>query len=150
MTARRSKGMAQGRKMLGSKWDRIVAALERIDPVLTDEVVGYAYGEIYPRPGLDLRARELMAITALTLQGLGPQLKTHVHAALEAGLTEAELMEAFLHLALYAGFPTALFGAGVARDALDERAGKAPKETLRSSRRAGARNRRAPTPGARP
>jgi 4-carboxymuconolactone decarboxylase len=113
--------MAQGRKMLGSKWDRIVAALERIDPVLTAEVVGYAYGEVYPRPGLDLRSRELMAITALTLQGLGPQLKTHVHAALEAGLSEAELMEAFLHLALYAGFPTALFGAGVAREALSER-----------------------------
>ena len=121
MTARRQKGMAQGRKMLGSKWDRIVAALEKIDPVLTEEVVGYAYGEIYPRPGLDLRTRELLAVTTLTLQGLGPQLKTHVHAALQAGVSEAELMEAFLQLALYAGFPTALFGAGVAREALTER-----------------------------
>jgi 4-carboxymuconolactone decarboxylase len=120
------KGMAQGRKMLGSRWDRIVEALEKVDPELTREVVGYAYGEVYPRPGLDLKSRELMAITALTLQGLGPQLETHLHAALEAGWSEAELMEAFLHLALYAGFPTALFGAKHARKVLEQRGGAAP------------------------
>jgi len=115
------QGMAQGRKMLGDKWDRIVEALEKVDPTLTREVVSYAYGEVYPRPGLDLRSRELMAITALTLQGLGPQLETHLHAALEAGWSEAELMEAFLHLALYAGFPTALFGAKHARKVIRAR-----------------------------
>ena len=74
--------------------------------------------------GLDLKSRELMAITALTLQGLGPQLETHLHAALEAGWSEAELMEAFLHLALYAGFPTALFGAKHARKVIRARAEK--------------------------
>lgn len=115
------KGMDQGRKMLGSRWDRIVEALEKVDVDLTREVVSYAYGEIYPRPGLDLRSREIMAITALTMQGLGPQLQTHVHAALDAGLGEAELMECFLHLALYAGFPTALFGATQARQVIRQR-----------------------------
>lgn len=119
------KGMNQGRKMLGSRWDRIVEALEKVDLRLTQEVVGYAYGEIYPRPGLDLRSRELIAITSLTLQGLGPQLKTHIHAALDAGLCEEELSETFLHLALYAGFPTALFGAKAAREVLSSREKKA-------------------------
>jgi 4-carboxymuconolactone decarboxylase len=107
--------------MLGSKWDRIVAALEKVDLNLTREVISYAYGEIYPRPGLPLKSRELMAITALTMQGLGPQLKTHIHAALEAGWQEVEIMECFLHLALYAGFPTALFGATQARQVFQER-----------------------------
>ena len=121
--------MQQGELMLGKKWDRIVDALENIDPKLTEEVVSYAYGEIYPRKGLDLRSKELISITALCIQGLGPQLKTHIHAALQAGLTEEELSEAFIHLALYVGFPTALFGAKHARTVIEERtASKAKKE----------------------
>ncbi len=115
------QGMAQGHKMLGRKWDRIVEALEAVDVDLTREVVSYAYGTIYPRPGLDLKSRELMAITVLTVQGLIPQLKTHIHASLEAGWSEAELMECFLHLALYAGFPTALLGAKAAREVISAR-----------------------------
>jgi len=122
VSERFEKGMEQGRRMLGHRWDRIVERLRQVDPTLTEEVVGYAYGEVYSRPHLDLRARELMAITAPTLQGHGPQLQTHVHAALDAGVSEEELMEAFLHLALYAGFPTALFGAGEARKVLQQRA----------------------------
>jgi 4-carboxymuconolactone decarboxylase len=102
----------------------MVEALRRVDDTLTDHVVGYAYGEVYPRPGLDLRSREVVALTALSIQGLGPQLRTHVHAALEAGMSEEELMECFLHIALYAGFPTALFGAQHARAVLDRRAEK--------------------------
>lgn len=127
MSASHEKGMQQGERMLGARWARIVEALEQVDVALAHEVVSYAYGEVYPRPGLDLRSRELMAITALTLQGLGPQLETHVHAALEAGWSEAELMEAFLHLALYAGFPTALFGAKHARKVLEARGGGSAK-----------------------
>lgn len=125
MDARYQQGMEQGRDMLGSRWDRIVEALTKVDADLAREVVSYAYGTVYPRPGLDLKSRELMAITCLTIQGLGPQLATHVHAALDAGWSEAELMESFLHLALYAGFPTALFGAKVAREVVERRNAKA-------------------------
>lgn len=124
MDARYQQGMDQGRHMLGDRWDRIVEALTRIDADLAREVVSYAYGTVYPRPGLDLKSRELMAITCLTIQGLGPQLATHVHAALDAGWSEAELMECFLHLALYTGFPTALFGAKVAREVVQRRQDK--------------------------
>lgn len=122
MSQRVQRGMEQGRAMLGDRWDRIVNGLREIDPTLADEVIGYAYGEVYPRPELDLRSRELISLTALTMQGLGPQLQTHIHAALEAGLSESELMESFLHMALYCGFPTALFGAQQARAVLRRRA----------------------------
>lgn len=127
MTDRRDAGMAQGRHMLGARWDRVAARVEEISPLLADHVIGHAYGEVYPRPGLDLASRELMAITALTLQGLGPQLETHLIAALEAGLTPSQLEEAFLHLALYAGYPTALFGATHLRKVLDRRAESAAR-----------------------
>lgn len=106
--------------MLGHRWDRLVEALQKADPTFAAYVTEFAYGEVYQRPGLDLRSRELVSIACLTLQGLKPQLKTHVLAALNVGVTEEELMELFIHLALYAGFPTALFGLTTAREVLDE------------------------------
>lgn len=118
---RLARGHEQGKRMLGHRWDRLVEALEKADPIFASYVTEFAYGEVYPRPGLDLRSRELVAVSCLTLQGLKPQLKTHILAALEVGIEEDELLELFLHLALYAGFPTALFGLQTAREVLDER-----------------------------
>ncbi len=133
MSDRIRSGMEQGRKMLGSRWDRICDSLRDVDPRIAEHLIGFAYGEVYPRPGLDLRSRELVAVTALTLQGLGPQLRTHVHAALDAGVGEDELMELFLHLALYAGFPTALFGATEAREVIRRRREKAEQPGTEAS-----------------
>ena len=110
--------------MLGHRWERVVEALEKASPEFARYVVEFAYGEVYPREGLDLRSRELIAVTCLTLQGLRPELKTHVLAAMEAGVTEQELVELFIHLALYAGFPTALAGLKTAREVFDQQAAR--------------------------
>jgi 4-carboxymuconolactone decarboxylase len=115
------RGHEKGRAMLGGPWDRVVEALEAASPDFARYVVEFAYGEVYPRPGLDIRARELVAVTCLTMQGLKPQLETHVHAALESGVSEEELMELFIHLALYVGFPTALSGLKTAREVIERR-----------------------------
>lgn len=123
LQARVQRGHEKGRDMLGHRWDRVVAALEAADADFARYVVEFAYGEVYSRPGLDIRSRELVAITCLTVQGLKPQLKTHVLAALNSGVSEVELMELFIHLALYVGFPIALFGLKTAREVIGERAG---------------------------
>ena len=69
----------------------------------------FAFGDIYGRPGLDARSRQLVTIGVLTaLGGCEPQLKVHVGAALNVGLTPDEIVEAMLHAAVYAGFPRAL------------------------------------------
>ncbi|NDD26699.1 MAG: carboxymuconolactone decarboxylase family protein [Proteobacteria bacterium] len=125
IAARLARGHEKGRAMLGHRWERVVEALEAASPDLARYVVEFAYGEVYPRPGLDIRSREMVSITCLTLQGLRPQLKTHLIAALESGVSEAELVELFIHLALYAGFPTALFGMQTAREVFEERRGRA-------------------------
>lgn len=109
--------------MLGHRWDRIVETLQSASPEFARYVVEFAYGEVYPRPGLDIRSRELVSITCLTIQGLKPQLKTHVIAALQSGVTEDELLELFIHLALYVGFPTALFGLQTAREVIEAGSG---------------------------
>ncbi|MBM3464231.1 MAG: carboxymuconolactone decarboxylase family protein [Armatimonadetes bacterium] len=106
--------------MLGHRWDRVVEAVEKAGPDFARYVTEFAYGEVYPRPGLDLRSRELVSVTCLTIQGLKPQLKTHLIAALNAGITPDELQELFIHLALYTGFPVALFGLTTAREVLEE------------------------------
>ena len=54
------------------------------------------------------------------MQGKYSQLKTHIYAALNTGLTEEEIMEIFIHLAMFAGFPTALEGIKVAKSVFDE------------------------------
>jgi 4-carboxymuconolactone decarboxylase len=118
---RRRLGHEKGREMLGHRWDRVVQALENGSADFAAYVTEFAYGEVYRRPGLDMRSREMVAVTCLTMQGLKPQLKTHVLAALNVGVTEDELLELFIHLALYVGFPIALFGLNTAREVLAEK-----------------------------
>jgi len=69
----------------------------------------FEYGEIFCRDDLDERTRELAVVIMLATAGnRAPQLERHVEAALRAGVSERELSEAFMQLAVYAGFPTAL------------------------------------------
>jgi 4-carboxymuconolactone decarboxylase len=74
-------------------------------------VFEFPFGDIYSRPGLDLRAREIATIAALTALGnAAPQLKVHIEAGLNVGLTREEITEVIIQMAVYAGFPAALNG----------------------------------------
>lgn len=86
-------------------------------------VVEFAYGDVYSRPGLSLRDREIASVALLTaMGGREPQLKVHLNAALEAGLTPAELEEVVIHTVPYAGFPTAINAMRALREVLERRA----------------------------
>jgi 4-carboxymuconolactone decarboxylase len=86
-------------------------------------IVEYAFGDIYSRGGLTDREREIATVAMLTaLGGREPQLRVHVQAALNVGLTAAEVEEVILHTTPYAGFPTAINALNVLR----ERDGSAP------------------------
>jgi 4-carboxymuconolactone decarboxylase len=79
--------------------------------------VEFEYGELFARPALDQRTRQLAIVVMLATAGnRTQQLERHVAAALRAGLSAAELTEAFMQLAVYAGFPTALNAISVATD----------------------------------
>jgi 4-carboxymuconolactone decarboxylase len=80
-------------------------------------LVEFPYGDIYTRPGLDLKSREIATIAALTALGNAtPQLKVHVHAALNVGCSQEEIVETIMQMAVYAGFPAALNGLFAARE----------------------------------
>ena len=88
-----------------------------VAPVL-GRSVGTAFGLIVDRPGLDLRTREIVTVSVLaTLGGCEPQVAFHVGAALRAGATAAEVVEALTQVSVYAGVPRALNAVAAARGA---------------------------------
>jgi 4-carboxymuconolactone decarboxylase len=102
--------------------ERVIESLREIAPDLGRYVVEFAFGEIYRRPVLDLRQRQLVTISALTtLGGAEPQLEVHVNAGLNVGLTAREIVEAIMHCVPYTGFPRVLNAIFVAKRVFDER-----------------------------
>ncbi|MDU2810705.1 MAG: carboxymuconolactone decarboxylase family protein [Klebsiella michiganensis] len=101
-----------GREMLqrvdGKGGDAVVNSLKDIAPDFARYLIEFPFGDIYARPGLDLRSREIATIAALTALGnAAPQLKVHIAAGLNVGLTQEEITEVIMQMAVYAGFPAA-------------------------------------------
>ena len=78
--------------------ERVIESLQDVAPDLGRYVVEFTFGDIYQRPVLDLRQRQLVTISSLTtLGGAEPQLEVHINAGLNVGLTAREVVEAILH-----------------------------------------------------
>ena len=106
----------------GKQGQRVVDALKDISPEFADLLIEFPFGDVYSRPGLDLRSREIATVAALTAMGTAaPQLKVHVHGALNVGCTPQEIIEVMIQMAVYAGFPAALNGLFAAKEVFDER-----------------------------
>jgi 4-carboxymuconolactone decarboxylase len=96
--------------------------LKDIAPDLGKYIIEFSFGDIYSRPGLDLKSREIATVAALTALGTAtPQLKVHIHGALNVGCSEQEIIETMIQMAIYAGFPAALNGVFAAKEVFDER-----------------------------
>ncbi|MFE7774131.1 carboxymuconolactone decarboxylase family protein [Streptomyces sp. NPDC057445] len=116
------RGMEVLSRVDGEAGRKVVDSLAGISPELGHQVVAWAFGEIYDRPGLRPRDRQLVTLGMLTaLGGCEPQLEVHVNAALNVGLTPEEIVEALLHSAVYCGMPRALNATFVAKKVFDER-----------------------------
>jgi 4-carboxymuconolactone decarboxylase len=112
---RGSRALAQ---IDGEAGEKVVASLAGIAPDFARYLVEFPFGDIYSRPGLDLRAREIATIAALTAMGnAAPQLKVHIQAGLNVGLGRQEIVEIIMQMAVYAGFPAALNGLFAAKEA---------------------------------
>ena len=106
----------------GEAGHTVVAALADIAPDLAHHIVAYGFGDIYARPGLTPQQRQLVTLGMLTaLGGCEPQLEVHINASLNVGLSDAEIVEAFIHSAVYCGFPKALNAVFVAKKVFAER-----------------------------
>lgn len=101
----------------GEGGQKVVDSLADIAPDFARYLIEFPFGDIYSRPGLGLREREIATIAALTALGTAqPQLKVHIRAGLNVGLTRDEIVETIMQMAVYAGFPAALNGLFAAKE----------------------------------
>jgi 4-carboxymuconolactone decarboxylase len=101
----------------GKGGETVISSLADIAPDFARYLIEFPFGDIYCRPGLDLRSREIATIAALTALGnAAPQLKVHIEAGLNVGLSRTEIIEVIMQMAVYAGFPAALNGLFTAKE----------------------------------
>lgn len=115
-------------KIESSRYQRGLIKLAEVDGHAGEEVVAplgdlgryiveFAFGDIYNRDGISLRDREIATVAMLTvLGGREPQLKIHIGAALNVGLTSKEIEEIIIQTVPYAGFPTAINALNVLKE----------------------------------
>ena len=107
----------------GHAGQNVVDALADIAPDFARYLIEFPFGDIYSRPGLGLREREIATVAALTALGnAAPQLKVHIEAGLNVGLSREEIVETIMQMAVYAGFPAALNGLFAAKEVFAGRA----------------------------
>lgn len=119
---RYQRGWEKLKEIDGAAGERVVESLKDIAPDFARLLIEFPFGDIYSRPGLDLKSREIAVIAALTALGnAAPQLKVHIHGALNVGCTTQEVVEVIMQMAVYAGFPSALNGLFAAKEVFAER-----------------------------
>ncbi|MCG6974299.1 MAG: carboxymuconolactone decarboxylase family protein [Desulfobacterales bacterium] len=119
---RYTRGWEKLKKIDGHAGERVIEALKDIAPDLADYIIEFPFGDVYSRGILSLKEREIATVAALAALGNAqPQLKVHIHGALNVGGTRQEIVEIMIQMAVYAGFPAALNGIFAAKEVFAER-----------------------------
>ncbi len=122
MENRYDRGFKTLKQIDGEAGEKIIASLDDIAPDFARYVIEFPFGEIYPRPGLDLPTRELATVAALTALGTSPgQLRVHIEVALNVGCARQQIVEVIMQMAIFAGFPAALNGLAAAKEIFADR-----------------------------
>jgi 4-carboxymuconolactone decarboxylase len=117
-----ARGWQKIKEIDGDAGQRVIDALKDVAPDLARYTVEFPFGDVYSRGVLSLKEREIATVAALTALGHAqPQLKVHIHGALNVGCTRDEVIEVIIQMAVYAGFPAALNAAFSAKEVFSER-----------------------------
>jgi 4-carboxymuconolactone decarboxylase len=102
----RARGLALLDRMLGPERAKETReAWLRLAPDFERYVIEFLSGEVWSRPGLELRVKSLCTIAALAALGRQQGLELNIRMALNNGATQQDIVESLLHIAPYAGFP---------------------------------------------
>ncbi len=105
---RLDEGMRLRRAVHGDAYvDASIKARTDFNGEFLDLLTRYAWGEIWSRPGLDLRTRSLLCIAMMVAQGQAEEFRLHVRSALNNGVTREQIKEVLLQAAIYCGVPAA-------------------------------------------
>lgn len=103
------RGLATRKQVMGESF--VAAALGNATPFtqpMQEYITRNAWGDVWQRPGLDLKTRSLITVAMLTALGKQHELKGHVRGALNNGATPEEISEVLLHASIYCGVPSAV------------------------------------------
>lgn len=121
MADRYETGMAIRRKVLGDAHvDRAEAAKTGFDADFQTFITEGAWGSVWSRPGLTLRERSLITLALLAALGNHDELAMHIRATARTGATPEDVLEAMLHVAVYAGVPRANHALKIAKESFAE------------------------------
>lgn len=108
VTDRHAQGMATRRAVLGDAHvDRASARSGAFDAPFQQLITEAAWGHVWSRPDWTKRERSMVTISLLAALGHYEEMAMHVRATARTGATEADVREALLHVAIYAGVPVA-------------------------------------------
>ena len=107
--ARTRRGLKILKRVHGQAGADVLEKLAETAPELSEFVIAFAFGDIYARPQLSLRERQIATVASVATLGHAlPQLKSHINGALNLGITKTEIIELLMQMAVYAGFPAAI------------------------------------------
>jgi 4-carboxymuconolactone decarboxylase len=119
--SRRQLGMSVRREVLGDAHvDRAVNAVDEVTADFQDLITRYAWGDVWSRPGLSRQTRSCITLAMLATLHQDDELAMHVRAAIRNGVTQEEIVEVLLQVAVYAGVPAANRAFGIAQRVLRE------------------------------
>jgi len=118
---RYSQGMEVRRAVLGDAHvDRTLTQITPLNDEFQNFITRYAWGDIWTRPGLERHTRSMITIAMLIALNREAELKMHLRAAFNNGVTRDELKELIMHSALYCGLPAANAAMHLAQQVFDE------------------------------
>ena len=115
------KGLALRKQVLGAEYvEKSMASADSFSMPMQELSTEYCWGHVWTRPGLQLRERSLINIAMISALNRPHELKLHVKAALNNGLTREEIREVILQVAVYCGVPAGIDSTRIAREAFAE------------------------------
>jgi len=118
---RYDKGMAVRREVLGDAHvDRTLNNKTAFNGEFQDLITRYAWGEIWTRPGLPRHTRSLATLAMLVALDRGDELRLHLRASANNGVTRDEIKELLMQCAIYCGVPAANSAFHLAQEVFSE------------------------------
>jgi 4-carboxymuconolactone decarboxylase len=115
------RGLALRKQVLGAEYvEKSMASADSFSMPMQELSTEYCWGHVWTRPGLALRDRSLINIAMISALNRPHELKLHVKAAVNNGLSRDEIREVILQVAVYCGVPAGIDSTRIAREAFAE------------------------------
>ena len=121
MTDRKTRGMKVRREVLGDAHvDRAEAAKTDLDAPFQTLITEAAWGTLWADDTISRRERSMLTLALLAATGSFEELAMHLRATRRTGASREDVMQVFMHVAIYAGVPKANHAIRVAKEVFAE------------------------------